>query len=94
MGDAADPKARNINQETSPFTAGVPRGTELNLVGIFPGRNCCRLIENCNRGKIEYVNADGNRIMLHDDFDLPTAIRPIEAQKILAGTTADLVVYF
>lgn len=88
----ASAKERNTSQESSPFTVGVAAGHDQDLSGLFSGRKCCRLIENMAAGKIHYVSPDGFEVLL--DFQLPAAVRFIEAQKILAGTTCDLIVYF
>jgi hypothetical protein len=85
---------RNIATETSPLVIEVPAGADFDLTGLYPGRKCCRLIENVARGKIVYVTASGVTVAIGVTFQLPTAIRPIEAQKILAGTNVGLLVYF
>ena len=85
---------RNIAGDTSPHTVEVPAGSDFDLTGVYPGRKCSRLIENVTAGKLKYVTAAGAIVELGQSFLLPRAIRPIEAQKILAETDVGLVVYF
>ncbi len=85
---------RNIAGDTSPETLEVPANTEVDLREVYQGRKACRLIENVAGGRLSYVTASGKTVHLGVSFNLPRAIRPIEAQRILANTNVGLVVYF
>lgn len=82
---------QNTTVGGSPFQLAVTAGTETDLTAAYQGAKCTRWIELLSAGVLAYVNRHGDTVVTPE---LPAGLRPIEAQRILEGTSADVVCYF